>query len=144
MYVRAGILICDHWFHAVLLRQSSSREKKILEKSKKSKNAVKRMLGLCTTHLCVCVCVWVCVDYICILLCVVVYVIVSMYVYDDTWATRKIWGCLLDIWVAMYSESRDRLGFDQIIYLSIYIYIYSQYNVLYSSSYHVTSGIAEV
>ena len=34
-------------------RLSSGRGKKILEKSKKSKNTVKRMLGLCTT-LCVC------------------------------------------------------------------------------------------
>ena len=58
------MLICDHRFHAVLLRKSSDRERKILEKSKKKKlkNAVKRMLGLCTTlFLCVCMCVCVCV-----------------------------------------------------------------------------------
>ena len=68
------MLICDHRFHAVLLRQSFGRRRKILEKPK---NTDKRMsaLGLCIT-LCVSVCV--CVDYICVLLCLVVYMIVSM------------------------------------------------------------------
>ena len=71
-YIIAWILFCNHWFHAILLRQSSGRERKILEKLK---NTVKRILGLYTTfffsfffffffH--------VCVDYICVLLCVVV------------------------------------------------------------------------
>ena len=57
------MLICDHWFYAVLLRQSSVRERKILKKSKKSKNAVKRMftLELCITLLRVRVRVFVCV-----------------------------------------------------------------------------------
>ena len=61
-------------FHAVLLQQSSSRERKILEKSKKSKNTVKRIFtfGPTLLFLCVCVCVCVCVDYICVLLCMVV------------------------------------------------------------------------
>ena len=62
IYFIAWMLICDHRCHAVLLRQSSGRERKLLEKSKKSKNTVKRMftLRLCIT-LCVCVCVCVCV-----------------------------------------------------------------------------------
>ena len=62
------MLICDHWFHAVLLRQSSGRERKIV---KKSKNTVKRTftLQLCITlFICVRVCVYVRVDYICVLL----------------------------------------------------------------------------
>ena len=46
---------CNRWFHAVFLRQSLGRERKILEKSK---NTVKRMftLGLRITLLCVFVC----------------------------------------------------------------------------------------
>ena len=37
-----------------------------------------------------------------------------MYVYDNMCAVQQIWGCLLDIWVAMCSESHDRQEFDQI------------------------------
>ena len=62
IYLMAWMLVCDHRFHAVLLRYASGRERKLLKKLKKSKNTVKRTLGLCTT-LCVCVrvCVRVCV-----------------------------------------------------------------------------------
>ena len=77
------MLICNHWFHAVFIRQSSGRKRKIL---KKSKNTVKRTFTLelrITLFFCLCmyvckyVCMYVCVDYICAL-CVLVYVIVSM------------------------------------------------------------------
>ena len=44
-------------------QQSSGKERKILKKSEKSKNAVKKTFGLCTAiYVCVCVCVYV--DYI--------------------------------------------------------------------------------
>ena len=56
------MLICDRQFQAVLSRQSSGRERKILEKLKKLKNIVKRMLELCATlFVFVCACVCVCV-----------------------------------------------------------------------------------
>ena len=73
------------------------------------------MLGLCKI-LFVCVCVCVGVDYLYVLLRVVLKVIVSMCGYDDTCATLQIWGCFLDIGVAMYIESRDRQSFDGIIF----------------------------
>ena len=82
---------------------------------------------LCVDYICVllCVCLWVdyicvllcvclCVDYICVLLCVVVLEIFSMCLFDHTCAARQIWGCLLDIWVAMCSENRDTQVFDRI------------------------------
>ena len=68
------MIICDNWFHAVFIRQSSGRERKILVKSK---NTVKRMFTL-ELHTTLCESVSDCVDYIFLLLCVVVYVIVSM------------------------------------------------------------------
>ena len=46
------MLICAERFHAVVLRQSSGRERKIFEKYKKPKNCVR---------VCVCACVRVCV-----------------------------------------------------------------------------------
>ena len=69
-YIIAWILICDPRFHAVLLRQSSGKERKILEKSKKSKKYSKNNVRIVYNSLCVCVCV--CVYYICVLLCLVV------------------------------------------------------------------------
>ena len=51
-------LICDHLFHAVFIRQSSDRERKILEKSKKSKNSQKNVyVKIEYSSVCVCVCV---------------------------------------------------------------------------------------
>ena len=57
------------------------------------------------------VCLCVCVDYICVSFCVIVLVIFSecVCVCEDTCATRQIWGCLLDIWVMMCSQSCDSL-----------------------------------
>ena len=49
------MLISDYWFHAVLIQQSSGRERKNLEKSK---NAVKIVYNS--------LCVYVCVEYICV------------------------------------------------------------------------------
>ena len=56
IYLIAQMPIHNHWSHAVLPRQSSGRERKTLEKlKKKSKNTVKRMLGLCTIpSMCMC------------------------------------------------------------------------------------------
>ena len=53
---------------------SSGRERKILEKSKKSKKYSEKIIGIVYNSLCVCVCVcvFVRVDYICVLLCTVV------------------------------------------------------------------------
>ena len=82
------MLFCDNWFHAVFIRQSSGREIKILEISKKLKRTVKIMFTLelhislcvcglylcivmychiCDVSVCVCVCVFVCV---CVCACV--------------------------------------------------------------------------
>ena len=52
IYIMALMVVCDHGFHAILLQPSSSRERKILEKSK---NADKRTLSLCTI---LCVRLW--------------------------------------------------------------------------------------
>ena len=59
MNLLLGMFVCSHRFNVFLSRKSSHREGKLLEKSKKSKNTVKRSLGLYAT-LCVCVCVCVC------------------------------------------------------------------------------------
>ena len=71
-------------------------------------------------YICACVCVCVCVDYIC-LLCAVVFIIVCMCVcvcvcvHDDRCATWLIWGCLLNICVAMCNGHHKTVGdFDQI------------------------------
>ena len=102
-------------------RQSSPRERKILEKSekiekyslKKRKGCVELFMSVC---LCVCACVFVPahVCFVCVFFsiifayyCVVVYVIYSMHLYKDAYAAWQIWGFLLDIRVAMGSESRD-------------------------------------
>ena len=52
--------IYNQWFLAVFIRQSSSKKRKIFEKSKKSKNTVKRMFtSELRITLSVCVCVWI-------------------------------------------------------------------------------------
>ena len=60
------MVICDHWFHAVFIQQSSGRKNKIFDK-----NMVKRMftLELHITFVCVCVCVCVCRLYLRIVVC---------------------------------------------------------------------------
>ena len=50
--------------------------------------------------------------------------LVCVCVYDDTYAAQQIWGCLLDICVAMCSKSHDRKGFDQINFLIFCVCVY--------------------
>ena len=83
------MLIWDHWFHAVLFRQPSGRKIKISEKSKKSKNTVKRMFTLrLKTRLWVCVCVCVCVisTYYC--------------VWSNMWSL--VWGYIPPVYKCIY------------------------------------------
>ena len=105
--LRAWTLICNKWFHAVLLPQSSSREWKISEKSKKSKYTFRWMFTLRFVWLVFffCVCVCVCLfrlnlhitergrigDYWCV--CVCVYACVCVCVH--TWVSRQNWGLSL-------------------------------------------------
>ena len=66
IYLIAGILIYSHRFHAILLRQSSGRERKILEKSKNRKIQSKNLYVeiVYNTFFCVRIFMCVCVDYI--------------------------------------------------------------------------------
>ena len=62
IYLIALMFKCDSRFHAVLLGQSSGRERKIFEKSNNSKNTIKRMFTL--RFVCIFfvnVCVYLCV-----------------------------------------------------------------------------------
>ena len=63
------MLICDHRFNAILLRQSSGRERKILEKSKKIKKCSQKNVYVEIVYnnfVCVCVCVCACACmYVC-------------------------------------------------------------------------------
>ena len=68
------MIISDCLFHAVLLQQSSGRERK---KSKNCQNNV--YIRIAYNSFCLCIFG----HYICILLCVVTYVIVSVCVYAD-------------------------------------------------------------
>ena len=73
IYLISWKLICDCWFHAVLLRQSSNRERKKKIEKYCQKNVRHRIacnslcMGVCVHYICVlpwvvvCVCVCVCV-----------------------------------------------------------------------------------
>ena len=60
-YLIAWMLFCDDSFPAVLLRQSSGREKKILEESKKIEKFCQKNVRLVFNSLCVCV--WIIFAY---------------------------------------------------------------------------------
>ena len=119
VYLITWKLICDYWFHVVFIRQASGRERKLLEKSKKSKryslnNVYVRItykslyVIMCTLYLRIVECGRICNCY-----CVCVFVCVC----EDTYAACQIWGCLMNICVAMWRkrwrESRDGWGFDR-------------------------------
>ena len=52
IYLIAGKLICNCWFHAVFTQPSSDRKIKILEKSKKSKNIEKLLSKVISRYNC--------------------------------------------------------------------------------------------
>ena len=74
------MLINDHWFHAILLRQSSGRESKILEKSKKIEKYSQKNVKIVYNSVCVCVCVCVCAC-MCVCVCVCAQIIFSYYLF---------------------------------------------------------------
>ena len=80
------MLICDHWFHAVLLWQPSGRYWRNKKIEKYNQNNV--YVSIAYNYVCPCVSVYVCVDYFCVLSCVVENVCEC--VCDDKWSSRQI------------------------------------------------------